>query len=237
MVFAGVSLALWTVAALVVGRRRVEWAVDAAVLAAWRACNGPKTAALARRLNARGLRLEGRGDADSLHRAAEYYEEAVRVGRVALGRENPEVTVWLQNLSLALHKAGDYKRAFELMDEALHVLVDQVGADNRLVADWLHTMALAGFVVGPPDFSYDRCVKLTERCVAVRRNLRAGGKPSVELGSALTDLANFVLVADGQASHQAAVLAFSYGQEGYRELEAALGPDHEKTVKARADWT
>ena len=225
--------------AAVVGVDAAERVVDAFVLRWWRRLNGPDSPAVGRRLSLRGSKIQVSGAADAAHRAAEYFEEAVRVGASTMGKTNPEVTQWIINWGLALHEARDYRRAFELFEEVLAIRRATLGTDDPIVADWLQSYALTGFVVGPPEFEYARVKQMLEECVAIRRaKLKSPNEP---LASALADLAAVELTF-GNVKGEAALAeawprAQALGKEAADLYEAVLGADNPKTRKAREDWS
>ena len=163
------------------------------------------------------------------------YEEAVRIGRASVGKEDPQVTVWIMNLGIyKQQQMNKLDESLRLYEEVLEIRKSVLGDDDALVAQWMVSMAY--LLLARPD-CLDvgaRIESLVQDALAIRR--RIYGNDHVEVASSLNDCALMAALTAKDGDEEGLQRARKYGVESAEVYERVLGKNHQMTIKARADW-
>ncbi|MEV4346806.1 FxSxx-COOH system tetratricopeptide repeat protein [Actinoplanes sp. NPDC049596] len=160
------------------------------------------------------------GDLDG---AREQYEQALRIGRAALGPEHVEVGVWHNNLGNVLHDLHDLTGAREQYELALRVGEVSLGPQHPIVALRHGSVGMVLRDLGDLDGAREQM----EEALRISEAALGAGHPTAalrrgNLGMVLRDLGDL----DGARQQMAEALRIS---------EAALGARHPAVGNCRAN--
>lgn len=178
--------------------------------------------------------LQEKADYDKVE-VERLFEQAISIGETVCGREFPQVTVWIMNLAIyKQQQLQKYDESMALYEEILNVRETTLGKDDPLVADWMINMAY--LLLSRPDAAQigDKLEKLVMDALEIRR--KVFGNDHEMVAAALNDCALMAALTAKDGDEAGLIKARSFGTASAETYERALGKDHPKSIKARADW-